>query len=114
MAVQLFGIANCDTVKKARAWLTAAGVAYEFIDLRNPPISKVSIEAWLESLGEQMINLRSATYKHLSADEQQQLKQGDRVGVLHRHPTLMKRPILQLGQQLLCGFSAAQYEQFFN
>lgn len=114
MAVQLFGIANCDTVKKARAWLTAAGVAYEFIDLRNPPISKESIEAWLESLGEQMINLRSTTYKQLSPDEQQQLKQGDRVGVLHRHPTLMKRPILQVGQQLLCGFSAAQYEQIFN
>lgn len=114
MAVQLFGIANCDTVKKARAWLTAAGVAYEFIDLRNPPISKESIEAWLESLGEQMINLRSTTYKQLSPDEQQQLKQGDRVGVLHRHPTLMKRPILQVGQQLLCGFSAAQYEHIFN
>lgn len=114
MAVQLFGIPNCDTVKKARAWLSAAGVTYEFVDLRNPPISKESIEAWLESLGEQMINLRSATYKQLSPDEQQQLKQGDRVGILHRHPTLIKRPIVQAGGKTLCGFSAAQYEQFFN
>jgi arsenate reductase (glutaredoxin) len=114
MTVLLFGIPNCDTVKKARTWLSAAKVVYDFVDLRNPPIALETIEAWYKQLGDQMINLRSATYKQLPQAQQHQLKAGDCLDILHRHPTLIKRPILQARQQLLCGFSAAQYAKFFS
>ena len=114
MAARLFGIPNCDTVKKARAWLEQAGVVYEFIDLRQPPIAPEQVAIWYGALGPALVNTRSTTYRQLSAQEAEQIAQGDSLAVLQRHPTLIKRPVLQLGQTIYCGFSAAHYQSVFS
>lgn len=114
MTVRLFGISNCDTVKKARTWLAQAGVAYEFVDLRQPPIAPEQIATWYAALGSNLVNNRSTTYRQLSPSEQEQAAKGDSLPLLQQHPTLIKRPVLQLGEAFFCGFSAAQYQSLFS
>lgn len=114
MAARLYGIPSCDTVKKARAWLDQAGLAYEFIDLRQPPIAPAQVAKWYEALGATLVNSRSTTYRQLSPAERDQIAQGDSLGVLQRHPTLIKRPVLEVGQAIYCGFVAATYQSVFS
>lgn len=114
MAVVLFGIANCDSVKKARSWLSHAAITYEFVDIRNPPIAAEVIEHWYAALGFALVNIRSATYRQLTDQEQQQLKSGDCLPLLQLYPTLIKRPVLQIDNRYFCGFDAAQYQSLFS
>ncbi len=114
MTVRLFGIPACDTVKKARVWLDQAGVAYEFVDLRQPPIAPEQVAIWYSALGCALVNTRSTTYRQLTAAEREQITKGDSLPVLLRHPTLIKRPVLQRGQEFNCGFSAATYQSLFS
>ncbi|HRH78761.1 MAG TPA: Spx/MgsR family RNA polymerase-binding regulatory protein, partial [Cellvibrionaceae bacterium] len=106
MTARLFGIPNCDTVKKARAWLDQSGVAYSFIDIRQPPIGAEQVATWYAALGDALVNTRSTSYRQLSQAERTQIADGDSLAVLQRYPTLIKRPVLQLGQDYFCGFSA--------
>ncbi|WP_188150180.1 ArsC family reductase [Teredinibacter waterburyi] len=108
--IQLYGIKNCDTVKKARKWLESHSIAYDFNDFRVQSMSADKLQAWLDKVGaEVLINRRSTTWKQLSSDEKSKLDQGSWSIVL-ANPTLIKRPVLEYGDgKLLIGFNEEDY-----
>ena len=110
MSVHLYGITNCDTCRKARQWLAAAGIEHTFVDLRREPPSDERLAAWRDSLGDSaLINKRSKTWRDFDT-KQRQATEADPLPVLVDHPTLIKRPILETPTTTLAGFSAARYE----
>ena len=111
----LFGIPNCDTVRKARKWLDDQGKAHEFIDLRADTPSTQKISEWLAAVGaERLINRRSTTFKQLSEGDKAALEGGDTVSVLQAQPTLIKRPVLEWKNGVSVGFKAEDYAQLFD
>ncbi len=111
----LFGIPNCDTVRKARKWLESHGIAHDFVDLREntPPSSQ--IKEWLTTLGaDRLINRRSTTYKQLDDSQRAALDGDAAVSALRQRPTLIKRPVLEWQHILLVGFSEQEYAAVFN
>ena len=111
----LFGIPNCDTVRKARKWLDDQGLAHEFVDLRADTPSATQISEWLLAVGyERLVNRRSTTFKQLSEGDKAALEGGDTVSVLQAQPTLIKRPVLEWNNAVSVGFKAQDYAQLFN
>lgn len=112
---KLYGIPNCDTVKKARTWLEQNTIAFEFIDLRKQPVDAEQWRAWLEQLGiDTLINKRSTSWKQLSQTEREHFDIDAAVGHLCTNPTLMKRPLLITSNGVQVGFKAEQYDNFFR
>lgn len=112
MKLTVFGIPNCDTVRKARKFLEQHGVDYDFHDVREQPLSSATLSAWLEQVSrEQLVNKRSTTWRQLSASEQALADDTQAIALLQAHPTLMKRPVLQQGSQLQVGFDQAKWQQ---
>ena len=111
----LFGIPNCDTVRKARKWLDDQGQAHEFIDLRVDTPSTNKIIEWLAVVGaDRLINRRSTTFKQLSQGDKAALEDDGAVSVLQAHPTLIKRPVLEWNTTVSVGFKAEDYAQLFD
>lgn len=111
----LYGIANCDTVKKARKWLDAAGVAYNFHDFRQDGLDAAQVRAWIDELGwEAIVNRRSTTWRGLGDDVQAGMDASAAVTEIVRAPTLVKRPVLDTGKERHVGFSAATYGEIFG
>ncbi len=111
----LFGIPNCDTVRKARKWLDSHGIAHDFIDLREntPPFSL--IVSWLDAVGaEHLINRRSTTYKQLDEAQRDALGGDAAAELLCEHPTLIKRPVLVWQYSVSVGFSEQDFAARFN
>ena len=111
----LFGIPNCDTVRKARKWMESQGITHAFIDLRadTPPAQKIN--EWLSTVGpDRLINRRSTTFKQLSQSDKTALENGDAVSVLLTQPTLIKRPVLEWNNAVSIGFKAEDYAQLFS
>lgn len=108
---KLYGIKNCDSVKKARRWFDGHGLAYEYHDFRDDGLSAKQIKTWLAQVGaDRLINRRSTTWKQLSAAEQQQLDSAASVALLEQYPTLIKRPVLVIkGHNIKVGFSEQDY-----
>ncbi|HET7921704.1 MAG TPA: Spx/MgsR family RNA polymerase-binding regulatory protein [Gammaproteobacteria bacterium] len=108
--MRMWGLGNCDTCRRAKRWLEQHDLEFEFRDLREQPPESGRLSAWLKAVGaEALINRRGTTWRGLSAAAKQQIEAGDCVPVLARHPSLMKRPILECGKQLLIGFDMARY-----
>lgn len=111
----LYGIKNCDTVKKARNWLTESGVDYQFYDLRSDGLNKPLLQSWLDQVGpEQLINTRSTTWKQLPPPDQALAISGTVTAVVLANPTLIKRPVLAHGDTLLVGFKPEEYQALFD
>ena len=107
----MYGIPNCDAVRKARKWLEQRGLTYEFVDLKADVPSRGQLEDWLDRVGgERLINRRSTTWKALSEEEKLKALEGDPVAVLQAHPTLIKRPLLEHDSAILVGFSEEDYQ----
>ena len=112
--IVLYGIKNCDTVKKARRWLDDTGVAYQFHDFRSDGLTKDQVKHWLNNLGaETLVNKRSTTWKQLTDDDRAQALGDTAADVILAHPTLIKRPLLDTGPVLHCGFKDSDYAQLF-
>lgn len=110
----LYGISNCDTVKKARKWLEQANVDYTFHDFRKDGLDRQQVEEWVSALGwESLVNKRSTTWKGLSDSDKAQLNDSTVVEVILDQPTLIKRPLLDQAGDISVGFKAADYEQRF-
>lgn len=107
--ITLYGIKNCDTVKKARRWLDDAGQDYRFHDLRADGLSTDQVQTWLAAVGDSLINRRSTTWKQLSEADRGRADT-DPAGLLVDNPTLIKRPVLNTDAHTAVGFSAAQYQ----
>lgn len=114
MSTVIFGIKNCDTVKKARRWLDSQAIAYEFADFRESPPTLEQIHHWIDAVGlETIVNRRSTTYRQLTAEQQQSTDMDTWAHAIHAQPTLIKRPLLQHQDQFYCGFKEAQYKELF-
>ena len=107
----IYGIPNCDTVKKARNWLAEHGIAAEFVDFKKAPPAPDLIEAWLGDIDVAvLLNKRGTTWRKL--DEAQQAQAATREGavaLMAAQPSLIKRPVLQTPQGYIVGFDEAAY-----
>lgn len=111
MTMRMYGIPNCDSVRKARQWLEQRGLPYDFVDLKTDVPSRGQLEDWLARVGgERLINRRSTTWKGLSEAEKLAAIEGDPVAVLQAHPTLIKRPVLEHESEIMVGFSEHDYQ----
>lgn len=114
----LYGIKNCDTVKKARKWLAEAGHEVTFHDFRADGLDSKRVTQWLKQLGtDALVNKRSTTWKQLNDDQKQQIQDQNHekiVGLLIENPTLIKRPVLETENNVQVGFKAEDYEATFG
>lgn len=109
--IVLYGIPNCDTVRKARAWLDAHAIAYEFVDFKKTPPGRAQVGQWVAALGiEMLLNRRGTTWRRLEATTQAlAATESGVVGVLMAHPSAIRRPIVEAGAELIAGFDEARY-----
>lgn len=115
MTITLYGIPNCDTVKKARKWLEGQGIDYRFHDFRKDGLDAKRLKHWLDALGwETVLNRKGTTWRQLPEDVRNNTNAGNVAKLLLEHPTLIKRPVLDQGTQVQCGFSAAEYQAAFS
>ena len=106
----LYGIANCDSVRKAKKTLELQGHDYQFHDFRKQGLTPDIIQAWLKQVNySQLINTRSTTWKTLSDEQKHAIKNQD-LTLVCQLPTLIKRPVLQTDHRLLIGFNLAEYQ----
>ncbi len=107
----IYGIKNCDTMKKARAWLDTHGVAYEFHDYKAAGVEKDKLKQWSDKAGwETLLNRAGTTFKKLPEKDKNGLTEKKAIGLMLEQPSMIKRPVLDVGGKLLVGFKPAQYE----
>lgn len=112
MTIILYGIPNCDTVKKARKWLDGRGVAYTFHDYKKQGADPAKIAAWVEQAGwEKVLNRAGTTFKKLPEADKEGLDAGKAVKVMAANPSAIKRPIVEHTGGLLVGFKDSEWEQ---
>lgn len=106
----LYGIPNCDTVKKARVWLDQHGVAYAFHDYKKAGIDRARLEAWVGELGwETVLNRSGTTFRALPDADKTGLGANKAVDLMLAQPSMIKRPILDLGDRRIAGFKPEIY-----
>lgn len=111
----LYGIKNCDTMRKARRWLDEHGVAYDFHDVRKDGMDPDLLGRWCDELGwETLLNRRGTTWRRLPEPDRQGIDAAKAVALMVRHPTMIKRPVLDLGEARLVGFSPDRYAVLFE
>ncbi len=109
--LKLYGIKNCDTMKKAFAWLDANGIAYSFHDYKKSGIDAGTLEQWEKSLGwETLLNRRGTTWRKLDAETQAGINREKALLLMQEQTSLIKRPVLDTGSQLLCGFDSGHWQ----
>lgn len=113
--VNVYGIRNCDTVKQARRWLDAQGIAHRFHDFRSDGLEPACLARWLQTLGwEQLVNRRGTTWRQLDANIRDRISAATAAELLLAHPTLIRRPVLEQAGQLHLGFSPEAYAHIFR
>jgi arsenate reductase len=109
--VVIHGIRNCDTMKKARAWLEARGVAYRFHDYKVDSIERATLEAWVKQVGwQKLLNRAGTTFRKLPDAEKENLDETRAIALMLAQPSVIKRPVLMIGKRLIVGFSPEAYE----
>lgn len=115
MNVIMYGIPNCDTIKKARKWLEQAGIDYQFHDYRKQGVDEALIQQFFHQLDwQQVVNKRGTTYRQLTPEQKDALTAETAAPLLVENPAMIKRPILQVNDQLHLGFKADQYAALFS
>lgn len=112
MTITLYGIRNCDTMKKARAWLDGRDIAYVFHDYKTAGIEAEMLRAWCDELGwETLLNRAGTTFRKLPQAERQELNARKAMALMLTQPSMIKRPVLDLGMKRLVGFKPELYER---
>jgi arsenate reductase len=110
----LYGIKNCDTMKKARVWLDARKVAYAFHDYKADGIDKATLESWARKVGwESLLNRAGTTFRKLPDGDKSGLTERKAVALMLAQPSMIKRPVLDSGGKLTVGFKPDVYERVF-
>ena len=110
----LYGIPNCDTMKKARAWLTEQGIAYQFHNYKTAGIDETMLRDWVSQVGwEALLNRRGMMWRKVPVDVQEAIDEASACQLMLATPSIIKRPVLQHHAKLLIGFDPAQYVQMF-
>jgi len=107
----LYGIKNCDTMKKARAWLDEQEVAYDFHDYKALGIDRAHLDRWIKAVGwEVLLNRAGTTFKKLPDAKKDRLDEGKAIALMLEQPSMIKRPVLELPRgKLLVGFKPENY-----
>lgn len=114
MTLTLYGIVNCDTVKKARVWLDAHGVAFAFHDFRKAGVDADVLGRWVDRLGwELLLNRAGTTFRKLPEAERTGLDRDRAVALMLAHPSAIKRPVLVDGDRVEVGFKPDRYAALF-
>ncbi len=109
--IELYGIPNCDTVKKARSWLEGHGHAYHFHDYKKEGVDPVQLAGWAREAGwEALLNTRGTTFRKLAEAEKADLNEAKALALMEAHPSLIKRPVAETASGLLVGFKLAEWE----
>ena len=109
-AVTIYGIKNCDTMKKARAWLDDRGVAYGFHDYKSAGVERGTLERWAHATGwETLLNRAGTTFRKLPDDAKVNIDERKAIKLMLEQPSMIKRPVLERGKELLVGFSPEKY-----
>jgi arsenate reductase (glutaredoxin) len=113
VSITIYGIKNCDTMKKARAWLDKHGVEYEFHDYKTAGIERERLERWEKKVGwETLFNRAGTTFRKLPEKDKNGLDAAKAVALMLAQPSMIKRPVLDLGAgKLLFGFAPEQYDK---
>jgi arsenate reductase len=115
MTVTIYGIKNCDTMKKARAWLDKQGIDYAFHDYKVSGIEKKKLESWAKKAGwERLLNRAGTTFRRLPDKEKEGITEQKAIALMLEQPSMIKRPVLEIsGGQLLVGFKPEAYKTAF-
>ncbi len=113
--ITLYGIPNCDTIKKAKKWLEQHNLEYTFHNYRKDGVSLDLLNQFNEQLDwQEMVNKRGTTYRQLSDETKASLSKDTALALLVEHPAMIKRPILSYSNDYFIGFKPAQYEDIFK
>ena len=108
----IYGIKNCDTMKKARAWLDKKGVAYDFHDYKAAGIDQGRLEGWARKVGwEVLLNRAGTTFRKLPDKDKEGLTEAKAIALMIAQPSMIKRPVLEAGGKLLVGFKPEIYSE---
>ena len=115
MSATLYGIRNCDTMKKAWTWLDQHGLAYAFHDYKKAGVSRAKLEEWAGRVGwEKLLNRAGTTFRKLPEADRQNMDAAKAIALMQAQPSMIKRPVLEADGKLLVGFKPAEYEQAFG
>jgi arsenate reductase len=111
MTITMYGIKNCDTIKKARTWLEGSGIDYAFHDYKASGIDRARLAEWVAEHGwEKILNRAGTTFRKLPESDQRDLDADKAIALMLAQPSMIKRPVLDLGARRLIGFKPEQYE----
>lgn len=114
-SVVVYGIPNCDTMKKARAWFAERDVEYVFHDYKKQGIARERVAAWCAALGwETVMNRAGTTFRKLPAEEREALTESRAIELMIAQPSLIKRPLLEAGGRVYAGFKPERYAEVFG
>ncbi|MGV2064055.1 ArsC family reductase [Agrobacterium sp. 22-226-1] len=114
MTVTIYGIKNCDTMKKARSWLEANGVDYSFHDYKAAGIDRAHLETWCDATGwETVLNRAGTTFKKLADGQKADLTHEKAIGLMLEQPSMIKRPVLEAKGKITIGFKPEIYQTLF-
>jgi arsenate reductase (glutaredoxin) len=116
MKARLYGIRNCDTVNRARAWLEAQSVAVDFHDFKSDGVPQKLLESWIARAGwEALVNRRGLTWRRLAEERRAQVVDaGSATALMLESPSVIKRPLLETGARLVVGFDESEYASLFR
>ena len=110
MAITIYGIKNCDTMKKARAFLDAKGAAYAFHDYKTQGVEPAKLKSWAKQVGwEKLLNRAGTTFRKLPDADREGLTEAKALSLMLAQPSMIKRPVLEIGDKLLVGFKPEEY-----
>ena len=111
----IYGIKNCDTMKKARTWLDKQGVSYDFHDYKTAGIDRKTLEGWSKQVGwETLLNRAGTTFRKLPDADKEGLTAAKAIKLMLDQPSMIKRPVLETGKTLLVGFKPDEYKAAFG
>ena len=111
----MYGIKNCDTIKKTRTWLEGHKIAYDFHDYKAQGIDKPTLEGWAKKVGwKTLLNRQGTTFRKLSDTDKQDLTEKKALGLMIAQPSMIKRPVVDVGGQILVGFTPDIYARTFK
>lgn len=111
----MYGIKNCDTIKKARKWLEENGIEYQFHDYKKDGLAPELLKSWVAELGwEALLNKRGTTWRKLPDDVKDNIDEASAIEVMLEKNSIIKRPLLDTGSSKTLGFKADDYAQIFN
>jgi Spx/MgsR family transcriptional regulator len=115
VTITIYGIPNCDTMKKARTWLAGRGVPVVFHDYKASGIDRKRLLAWSKEVGwEKLLNRAGTTFRGLPDSDKQDIDRDKAIALMLAHPSLIKRPVLDIDGRLLIGFKPEAYEEAFR